>query len=236
MGKDSLAMFNDDGFHTWKVKVKGYLMKKGLWSVVKQNGETEASSSKGKDHNFSQRDEKALGVLISSLDMTSYIILTKPLLQGKLGKCWSQLLERILNICTQLASIGCNVEEEDKVAILLKALPSKYNHLVLVLKEKEPSPSLENVIHSLQEEDKKVLETPTQEAFMVTKPTFRSCTHCGLKNHEAKDCFKLMKCSKCGRNGHTFQRCQKKNSRTKGKTYVVESGSESETNEDQDQQ
>lgn len=34
---DNVSIFKGVGFHTWQVKVKGYLMKKGLWSVISSN-------------------------------------------------------------------------------------------------------------------------------------------------------------------------------------------------------
>lgn len=35
MGKDDISIFNGEVFHTWQIKLKGYLMKKNLWGIVK---------------------------------------------------------------------------------------------------------------------------------------------------------------------------------------------------------
>ena len=67
MGKEDINRFNGIGFHTWQVKVKGLLMKKGLWSVVKNQGEEEVITTRGKTSQFAQKDEKALGIIITCL-------------------------------------------------------------------------------------------------------------------------------------------------------------------------
>ena len=51
-------------------------------------------------------------------------------------------MNRLMSTCTQLRYIQINVEEEDKIAVLLKALPKEYIQIVTILKEKEPIPSL----------------------------------------------------------------------------------------------
>ena len=47
MGKDGIERFNVIGFHTWQAKVKGLLMKKGLWGVVKDQGEEDIINTRG---------------------------------------------------------------------------------------------------------------------------------------------------------------------------------------------
>ena len=68
----------------------------------------------------------------------------------------SSLVNRLKSMCTQLVYLNAPMEEEDKVAILLKSLPPSYHHLVTVLKEKDPPPTLEDVVNSLQAKEKKM--------------------------------------------------------------------------------
>ena len=66
MGKYELSTFNGVGFHTWQVKVKGHLMRKGLWSVITtQMDEPRGNQAQQRYHQI--KDEKALGILITSI-------------------------------------------------------------------------------------------------------------------------------------------------------------------------
>ena len=63
MGNGDIVIFSGVDFHTWQVKVKGYLMKKGLWSVVKPQGEVESTfATRGQNNSFASQDQKALGI------------------------------------------------------------------------------------------------------------------------------------------------------------------------------
>ena len=179
MGKDELATFNGVGFHTSQVKVKGHLMRKGLWSVITTQID-EPRGNQAQQREFQIKDEKALGILITSIsnEIVHYLdqattskhaweILeqtfgakskhSKISLKMQLysltmheGEGLSSLINRLKSICTQLSYIECNIEEDDKIAVLLKSLPLQYDNIVTVLKEKEPIPSLESIINSLQ--------------------------------------------------------------------------------------
>ena len=77
MRRGEIVIFSGVGFPTWQVKVKGYLMKKGLWSVVKLEGEIETNTIKtrGDSSAFSSRGKKALGILLTSVanDIAHYL-------------------------------------------------------------------------------------------------------------------------------------------------------------------
>lgn len=123
-----------------------------------------------------------------------------------------------MSICSQLSYIECNIEEEDKIAVLLKALPQDYKEIVTVLKEKEPIPSFESVVNSLHEEDKH------KEESISIIPSFPKCLHCGRNNHKSSKCYKLVTCERCGMKRHPTQRCysetKKDNGKEKGKANV----------------
>lgn len=104
------------------------------------------------------------------------------------GEDIASLINRLKSIVTQLSYIQSPVDEEDKVAVLLNALPEAYNQIVTVLQEKEPAPKLEDAINSIQEESRKLnkgASTSKGEAFLVSsKP--RRCKICKRMNHEPK--------------------------------------------------
>ena len=53
------------------------------------------------------------------------------------------LINRFKSICTQLTYAKALVDEEDQVAILLKAIDEdQYEQIITILKEKEPTPKL----------------------------------------------------------------------------------------------
>lgn len=135
-----------------------------------------------------------------------------------------------MSICSQLTHIECHAEEEDKIVVLLKSLPKEYKQIVTVLKEKDPIPSLESVINSLQEEEKKLckegaISSSTQDsgAYVVSHKKFLRCPHCGKDNHLASKCFKVTPCTKCGKVGHPPHRCYstKGEPRRKGNINLV---------------
>ena len=68
MGKESIDKFIGHGFHTWQSKIKGYLMKKNLWAVVKPLSENERVETRATMAKFQEKDEQAYGVLLTSLD------------------------------------------------------------------------------------------------------------------------------------------------------------------------
>ena len=193
MGKGDLSKFKGEGFHTWQTKVKGYLMKKNLWSIVKPNpaGE-EGTSTRTSTAQTRDRDEQALGIIITSLDdayihyiddastaqqewgILEYMFGAK----GKRSKIGlkmqlykltlhqsediASLINRLQSIITQLVYIQAPVDEEDKVAVLLNVLPEAYNQIVTILQEKEPAPKLEDAINSIQEESNLIKVHPLQ--------------------------------------------------------------------------
>ena len=218
MGNNDISIFNGLGFHTWQVKLKGYLMKKGLWSIITTEAGDNLTTPQLRERNL--KDEKALGILLTSvaddivhhLDQASTAKDAWDTLERTFGakgkhskislkmqlyslnmhdnETLSSVVNRLKSICTQLSHIECNIDEDDKIAILLKSLPMQYENIVTVLKEKEPIPSLESIIHSLQEEENKhnhthnTNEVPNSQAlFIATSQTYKSCKHCGKTNH-----------------------------------------------------
>ena len=250
MSSKGIDVFTGIGFHTWQVKLRGYLMKKGLWGVVKPLVGEETIQTRARETNFKSRDEQALGVIITSLDdnhvhyvdeattaLDAWETLEKMFgakakhskmslkmaiygLMMENGEDLASLVNRLKSLTTQLVYVQAPIEEEDQIAILLKALPDTYESIVTVLKEKEPIPSLSDIINSLQEYERKIngvkqdhggaLLSANHGAALATSRSStlkKKCYSCGKLGHLSKDCFKAHPCTICGRNNHLTKDC-----------------------------
>ena len=61
MGNNDISIFNGVGFHTWQVKLTGYLMKKGLWSIINSIGGQNLTAPQQRE--LKEKNEKALDIL-----------------------------------------------------------------------------------------------------------------------------------------------------------------------------
>ena len=262
------------------VRVKGHLMKKELWSIITSTIDEENPPTRAQLKELQMKDEKALGILLTSVadEIVHYLdqsttakhaweilertfgakskhskISLKMQLYGLVmhdNESLSSLVNRLKSICTQLSYIECNIEEEDKIAVLLKSLPLHYDNIVTVLKEKEPIPSLESIVNSLQEQEKKHThkEENVSQALYVssTNKSFKACKHCGKTNHLSSNCYKVKKCTKCGKLGHAPQFCNfnksntnttsdiQRGKRSSNKLHYVHSDDESNDDDSED--
>ena len=148
--------FNGMGFHTWQTKVKGHLMRKNLWSIVKVQEAESSVNTRASSTANQARDEQALGIIITALEDNSIHYIDEC---DTASKAWD-VLERIfgakakhskislkMQLCdlskepnesiaavinklkslmTQLAYVQAPVLEEDAVANFLKAMASEY--------------------------------------------------------------------------------------------------------------
>ena len=93
--------------------------------------------------------------------------------------------------------------------------------MVTILMEKDPRPSLENVINSLQDHKKKKKDSKQDNgAYMVSSSNKSKCRECGKTNHATKDCYQLISCAICGKKGHPSSKCYMNEDATEGKAKV----------------
>ena len=130
----------------------------------------------------------------------------------------ASLVNKLKSIATQLYYVKSNIDEEDLVAILLKAVPEDpFEQIVTLLKEKDPSPSLKDVINSLQDhERKKEPKKKENGAYLISNAKMK-CKGCGKTNHATQECFQLYPCSICGKKGHPASRCYQRKDAAKSK-------------------
>ncbi|KAH7437634.1 hypothetical protein KP509_05G081800 [Ceratopteris richardii] len=73
-----------------------------------------------------------------------------------------------------------------------EALPEQYANIKTILKEKVPTPSLEDAINSLQEEEKKTTLSTNGAYATYSKQrnkVFEPCKYCKKTNHPSSRCF-----------------------------------------------
>lgn len=239
-----LDKFDGLGFHTWQMKVKYHLMRESIWNVV--NGKEKQPSTREGELAWATRDDKALAIIALALSdnyihhisdsITSFDAWDKlDKLFGAKGKNSKIALKieffelrlssheslaahvnHMKSLMTQLSAIGAPVEEDDAVAVLLKSMPEEYGHLVTTLKNL-PTPTLEEIISSLQDEERKT-KGRGDEAFYINKRSNKAsfkgkgikCNHCGKTNHEEKDCYYKKKCNFCHKMNHEEKDCYHK--------------------------
>ena len=74
----------------------------------------------------------------------------------------NSIVQHISTLCSLLnqhARIKCTIDDEDAKTILLNSMPSSFDNIVFTLNKLNPSPSLENVISYLIDEEKRVSKT-----------------------------------------------------------------------------
>lgn len=275
-----MTKFNGEGFHTWQIKLRGYLMKKNLWAIVKspinaqdQEGTHTRASTSTLSTLAISKDEQALGIIITTLHdnyvhfvdecttahdawitleknfgvraKKSKVSLKRQLHKLKLDdkEDIASLVNRLKSIVTQLTYIKCDIEEEDKIAALLGALPETFDNIVTIIEEKEPAPALQDVINSLQTEEKKHKKDSTVRGGVYIAQASNTCYTCNKPGHVSKDCYQNIPCHHCKKTGHPPERCYFKDKKTdkasssssssrrsKGKVNLVE-----DTEEDKDE-
>lgn len=176
--KDGIEKFAREGFHTWQVLIKYKMMSKGLWPVVTGTRDIDMVNSEDRED-----DERAQSIIMLHLHRTiihnvdsfysakakweeleklygargknSKISLKIEFfsLEYKQGSPMGAFISHMKGLMGQLASVKAAVNEEDAIAILLKAVKNVHPTLVTTLKN-IPNPSLEGVIQSVLDEEK----------------------------------------------------------------------------------
>uniref|UniRef100_A0A1X7VR57 DUF4219 domain-containing protein n=1 Tax=Amphimedon queenslandica TaxID=400682 RepID=A0A1X7VR57_AMPQE len=169
-------------YATWKIKCHMALMKNSLWKIV--NGtETEPAGAEALTK-FNSRKDRALAIIILSIDLTLLHLLWDPtnpvevwkaLSDQFLKKTWTNRLSltRKLHSLKLNAVVGDNITEDDHVVYLLASLPESYDMLVTAFEANETVPSMNTVIERLVYEGRKRQErnpsSSTAEGAMAAK-------------------------------------------------------------------
>lgn len=240
--KDSIERFNGKKIHMWETKLRFHLMKKGLWDIELGTKDTR-SQTRESTSQIELKTHKSMGIIKESFHDTyihhignckttqeARTILEKTFgatskvskiilfiqffgLQKDYSQTMSEHLNEFKSLLSQLSSIKEEIEDDMKIAVLIKSISTidEYSSLVTTLTNL-PSPTLEEVEASLLEEEKRInkktvsvtenalynkVKSFTDKGNSKTYPSQRSnfkaqikCTFCGKANHIENECYK----------------------------------------------
>ncbi|MCO5584155.1 hypothetical protein L7F22_038078 [Adiantum nelumboides] len=231
--------FKGHSFHRWQTRIKLMLMKKALWGIT--NGKERKPRDTIATATWEERDNNAQAIIKLELhDMyihhvdgcetaketwdqldTLFGAQAKSSKFGLLIEFFklemasktplASHLNNMQSLLIQLAGISLKVDEDIAIAVLLKSLPSSYDHIVTTLTNM-PISKLVDMQASLLEEEKKMngkveikeasLQSDEKVFFNKTfKPKAFTkgkvvCDFCHIPGHEEKDCFAKKKMKK----------------------------------------
>ncbi|MCO5557476.1 hypothetical protein L7F22_011041 [Adiantum nelumboides] len=229
--------FKGHDFHTWQKRIKLMLMKKALWSIT--NGKERKPRDATAATTWEERDNKTQAIIKLELDDTYIhhvdgcetaketwdqldtlfgaqaksskfgLLIEFFKLEMSAKTPLASHLNNMQSLMTQLAGISLKVDENIAIDVLLKSLPSSYDHIVTTLTNM-PISKLVDVQASLLEEEKKmngkveIKEASIQSDEKVffnknLKPKAKGkvvCDFCHKSGHEEKDCFAKKKMKK----------------------------------------
>lgn len=172
---------------TWKIQCKMSLMRDGLWKIV-SGEETAPQEGTDAHAKFITRRDRALATIVLSVAPSLLYLLGDPTdpaaVWNKLSsqfqrKTWANRLalrrrlhslklkegqsvqdhvRNLTEIFNELAVIGDNISNEDRVVYLLASLPESYDVLVTALEANSTVPEMETVTERLLHEERKLKE------------------------------------------------------------------------------
>ena len=212
-------------FPTWKVQCRMALMKEGLWGIVSGTENAPPEREADKRAKFVARRDKALAIIVLSVEPTLLYLLGDPedpvAVWKKLSdqfqrKTWANKLElrrrlyalrlkegnsvqehirKMIEIFEELAVVGDPLAEEDQVVYLLASLPESYSMLVTALEANAEVPKMETVTERLVHEERKQKGREGSGDGNHSKALMANGSGGGVK------------CFRCGKFGHIKRYC-----------------------------
>jgi hypothetical protein len=181
-------------YATWKIQCQMALMKDGLWNMV--NGTETAPAGGEALVKFISRKDLTLAIIVLSVDPTLLYLLGEPTdpvdvwkalsdqfqkktwtnrlnlrrrlhsLKLKDGDSVQSHIKEMTEVFNELAVVGENIGDDDRVVYLLASLPESYNMLVTALEANETVLGMKTVVERLIHEEKKLQDraTPSNSA------------------------------------------------------------------------
>lgn len=250
-----VVLLDGSNFGTWKIQMKMLLIKEGNWSIVNESEDVPMEPTEYRK--YMARRDRALASIVLGIDHSLLYLLGDPedpvivwkrLCQQFQRKSWANKLalrrklyglklkddglmqdhvKSMVEIFDELAVIGDEIEEEDRVVHILASMPERLNTIVTALEANTEVPSLDVVIERLLHEERKQKEkntsqnVPIHDALIGQSQKSGKCFGCGKSGHKIRDCNAAAK--------------KKKNVRNKFHTKEEVSSSDSSDNDDDDE-
>ena len=184
--KKTQVVLKSNDYATWKIQIKMQLNALELFNIVDGNETVPDDESSANYKKFCARRDKALAVIVLSVDPSLLYLLEDPtdpsLVWTKLSsifqkKSWAnklslkkrlyklklragdslqQHLKTFVETFAELAVVGDAAQDEDKVICLLASLPDDYATLVTALEASESVPTWETITERLLHHESKI--------------------------------------------------------------------------------
>ena len=181
------------------------------------------------EHHFRQRTDANRMDLITSLSD----------LKLKPGGDIREHVRKAKEYADELATIGQQLAELDRVIYLLKGLPKEYEMLITAWRAQADLPGWDVVVRRLQEthdmlkrnktssfNGKVKEEEPEERSFYTRQQRGRggsrgqsrriTCYECGQDGHRRRNCTRQRSCFQCGSTSHLRRNCPRNNQQNRG--------------------
>ena len=220
----NITNLNDKNFDMWNFKIKMYLIKENLWSVIE--GETPTV----KTEDWIRKDQQARSIIALSIEdaqivhirnaetaketlnklqqihervnLTNKLSLLRKLYNSKFDetRTMQHHINGILEIAEKLRSIGEEVKETHLGALLLNSLPKSYETLITALEARDEAEIILDLIKQklLDEYDRKM--------------EFNQCYNSSTSAFKTTEKFRKVNkfCNICHRQNHNTENCYHK--------------------------
>lgn len=241
-----IEKLNQDNYYNWKFKIRMYLIKEDLWSVIE--GETEQSES------WNKKDKEAFAVISLCVDdsqlihirnektakaawkklqsqhermtLSSKVYLMRKICGMRLseGENMEIHINKMMELFDKLRAIGCpNFSEDWQVSMILSSLPASYDGLITALEVRpDKDLSMDMVKGKLLEEYAK--KNNREETTEIS----------ALKSTKTTSKFDTKSCYFCKKGGHLKRDCYKYHDWCKKDKKYVNITEANEENSDHD--
>ena len=232
--KISLEPLNDTNYHSWSIKMKSYLITKGIWKGVEDSAGNAEESIKAlalitmhvADHLLGALSEaanagvawKLLEETFKSKSVARRLQLKREMqnLKMKGDESVTSFVGRARDLFRELKAAGDVIKEEELAWSVLTGLPSEYDTLVTVLETNNQNLNLETILPILIVHEQRLEGVEGSKSKEVDKAVafIASGSKRGFSGgkrgagHASRERRSDLKCHNCGKQGHVMRECR----------------------------